>query len=380
VWQAKPFAERCQPGRHAEIIKLLNRDFLAPVAGSLLFAEMAQRFVPFDYLDDDRGSVLARAWSGAWDKVFPGNEGRFDRPFLEVFGQKSPVVLLNATSVDSGRRAVASNIQVRLPDGIDLFREVRDVGMLRTSGLTLREAVLNSARFTYVSPAATVHGCARPNADGSCAVEPKVWDLLVDGGYFENSGVATMSDLLRALNVARDRAKAEGKEDPGPRKEQLFFIVIDNSNETELACRERRKAGPAPLLGGDGNEDLSPPDVAPISGLAAPIQALVHVREARGQLEVRRLASDFSCREGRLVDWHLFGDQKNRVLARAAGQEPALGWFLSRRSAKWIGERAADVARQFPFRHAACHTGKLPTEQIKTVVGERTQPNVPCGL
>jgi hypothetical protein len=349
---------------------------------------MAQRFVPFDYLEEDRGSVLAKAWSRAWDEVFPEDKGRFDRPFLEVFSAKDssamPAVFLNATAVQSGRRAIASNIQVRLPDGIDLFRPVRQAGALKTSGLTLREAVLNSARFTYVSPAGTVHECATPQPDGTCSGDTKIWDLLVDGGYFENSGVATLSDVVRALAVARERVMAATKKDPGPRKDQLFFIVIDNSNESQLACRDWRKpagqasaSAPSPLLGGDGNDDVLP-GVAPVSGLTAPIEALLHVREARGQLEVRRIAMDFNCKEGRLVDWNLFGDQANRTQAQAAGQEPALGWFLSRRSAKWIGERAGEVAAQFPFRHAACHDGPLPTEQVRTVVGERSQPDVVC--
>ena len=384
VWEAKTPAERCQPGRRAEIAALLGRDFLAPVAGSLLFAELTQRFVPFvDYLEDDRGSVLAKAWSGAWNDVFPGHQGRFDQPFLDVFAAKAnSAVFLNATAVESGRRAIASNIQVRVPDGIDLFRPVRQMA-LKTSGLTVREAVLNSARFTYVSPAATVHGCAKPNADGTCPAGTKVWDLLVDGGYFENSGVATLSDVIRAFAVARERAAAEGKKAAAPRKDQMFVIVIDNSNESQLACRERRKtageasAATAPsLLGGDGNEEV-PPGVPPMSGLTAPIEALLHVREARGQLEVRRLSIDFSCADGRLVDWNLFGDQANRAQALAAGQEPALGWFLSRRSAKWIGERASEVAGRFPFRHAACHAGP-PSGMVKAVVGERTQPNVVC--
>jgi hypothetical protein len=64
-----------------------------------------------------------------------------------------------------------------------------------------------------------------------------------------------------------------------------------------------------------------------------------------------------------------------RAQAQAAGQEPALGWFLSRRSAQWIGRRAAEVAAQFPFRHAACANGNG-----KALVGERSQANVPCGL
>jgi hypothetical protein len=103
------------------------------------------------------------------------------------------------------------------------------------------------------------------------------------------------------------------------------------------------------------------------------------VRESRGQLELRRVRTDFNCKEGRLVDWNLFGDHAERTEARAAGQEPALGWFLSQRSAKWIGERANQVAAQFPFRHAACHDGPLPAGKVRFLVGERMQPNVVCG-
>ena len=357
VWAAKPPAERCQPGRRAEMARLLGRDFLAPVAGSLLFAEMTQRFVPFDYLAEDRGTALAKGWSAAWDDVFPAHRGLFDKPFLDVFAAQGPAVFLNATAVQTGRRVIASNVAARIPGAIDLFRPVQRVP-LKTSGLTLREAVLNSARFTYVSPAATVHGCARPEPDGTCAVDTKLWDRLVDGGYFENSGLATLTDVIRALNQKE--------------KSRMFVVVIDNSNESELACPQRRAPD------GDANEEARA-GVPTLSGVSAPIEALLHVREARGQLEVRRLRIDFTCREGRIVDWNLFGDQTERRGAQAAGQEPALGWLLSGRSAKWIGERAGEVAAQFPFRHAACHDGPLPAGKVRTLVGERSQPNVVCG-
>jgi hypothetical protein len=364
VWEAKPPGERCQTGRRQEIVELLRRDFLAPVAGSMLFAEMTQRYVPFDYLEEDRGSILARAWSKAWDHVFPGAKGRFDAPFLDVFagvkdGRPGPAVFLNATAVETGRRAIATNVRVFFPASIDIFRPVQKAA-LKTDGLPLREAVLNSARFTYVSPAGTVHSCKQPGTDGSCAGEAKLWDRLVDGGYFENSGVATLTDAIRALAT---KTKTPGKD-------QMFVIVIDNSNEGELACRKGRAAE------SDGNES-GPAGVAPLSGVTAPIEALLNVREARGHVEVRRLRADFSCADGRLVDWNLFGDQENRSAAQAAGQEPALGWFLSRRSAKWIGERASEVARDFPFRHAACHNGAL-TGPVRALVGKPDQPNVVC--
>ena len=168
----------------------------------------------------------------------------------------------------------------------------------------------------------------------------------------------------------RERPGTEPRKHTPPNKSQMFVIVIDNSNESELVCRKGRAPD------SDGNEDV-PAGVAPLSGVTAPIEALLHVREARGQLEVRRLRMDFSCAEGRLVDWNLFGDQANRSAAQAAGQEPALGWFLSRRSAQWIGQRANEVAQDFPFDHAACHAGKL-TDQVRAVVGDPKQPNVVC--
>jgi hypothetical protein len=374
VWEARAPAERCQPGRRAEMARLLRRDFLAPVVGSLLFGEMTQRFVPFDYLEEDRGSVLAKAWSGAWDEVFPNDQGRFDRPFLEALSAKenTPAVFLNATGVESGQRVVAANVVVRIPGAIDLFRPVQRI-VLNTAGLTLREAVLNSARLTYVSPPATVLGCLPPGrvADGSCPTQRLVlWDRLVDGGYFENSGVATLIDIVRAVEREGVPGQARG---PG-RKDRLFFIVINDSSVSELACPPARLGS---VTDSDSNESARA-GAPSLSGLTSPIEALLHTRDARGQLEVRRLRTEFSCRDRQLIDWNLFGDQANRRQAEAAGQEPELGWFLSRRSAQWIGTRSVEVARQFPFRHAACHTGNLPAERVNTLVGERSQPNVVC--
>jgi hypothetical protein len=362
VWEKLPGIERCQTGRRREMRAMLRHDFLAPVAGSLLFAEMTQRFVPFDYLQEDRGTTLAKAWSAAWDDVFPDAKGKFDKPFLEVFAPgSSPAVFLNATAVDTGRRVLATNVErPRVPAAVDIFRPVRGLGALDTAGLTVRDAVLNSARFTYVSPAATVNACKEPAEDGTCPEYTQVWDRLVDGGYFENSGLATLSDAIRGLG-------ANGVE------RRFVVIVIDNSNESELACPQRRAAD------AEANEEPPAPEVSALSGFTAPIEALLRVRESRGQLELRRVRTDFNCKEGRLVDWNLFGDHAERTEARAAGQEPALGWFLSQRSAKWIGERANQVAAQFPFRHAACHDGPLPAGKVRFLVGERMQPNVVCG-
>jgi hypothetical protein len=359
VWESMHPVDRCQTGRRQEVRSMLRRDFLAPVAGSLLFVEMTQRFVPFSYLKDDRGTTLAKAWSAAWDHVFEHDKGKFDQPFLEVFAPgSSPAVFLNATAVETGRRVLATNVsRSSVPAAVDLFRPVRGLGALDTAGLTVRDAVLNSARFTYVSPAATVSACKEPAEDGTCPDYTKVWDRLVDGGYFENSGLATLSDVIRALNASEA-------------KRRFIVIVIDNGNESELACPQRR------AIDAEANDDPSALEVTALSGFTAPIEALLRVRESRGQLELRRVRAEFNCKEGRMLDWSLFGDHAERKEARAAGQEPALGWFLSQRSVKWIAQRANQVASQFPFRHAACHDEPLPKGHA--LVGEPTQANVLC--
>jgi len=240
VWEAKKLKDpkvHCVRGRKEEITRMLGRDFLAPVAGSIMFAELASRFVHAP-LDNDRGTALAKSWSRAWDEEFRPAEatGRFDRGFLEVFaafsadGRAGPAVFLNATGVDSGRQVIVSNVANRVGaalGSVDLLREERKVA-LKTAGLPVREAVLNSARFTYVSPAGAVYKCNVDLVDGRCPDDREaIWERLVDGGYFENSGVATLSDVIQGLMAS------------GMRKDNVFVIVIDNSSEPVLACRPR---------------------------------------------------------------------------------------------------------------------------------------------
>jgi hypothetical protein len=361
VWEERKQAEGnvCLRGRKDEIARMLGRDFLGPVAGSMLFAEPASRFV-FSPLENDRGATLARAWSRAWDEQFGwhGAATRFDTPFVDVFaaideGQPGPAVYLNATGADSGRRVVASNVApVRdtMPGIVDLLREERRVP-LKTNELPLREAVLNSARFTYVSPAGEVRGCYGELVDGRCPHgKERIWERLVDGGYFENSGVATLADVIHALGAALP-------------KQNAFVIVIDNSSDPVLACRPAGVQSRSEL-----KAEEHPDSVPPFSGLTAPIEAFLHVREARARLEVRRLRAEFSCEQGRILDWNLFGDKETQKEAIEAQQQPPLGWFLSTRSAKWMLGRVDEVAGKLPFQLAPCHSGPL-THKVRGLLG-----------
>ena len=345
VWAAEATAEQCRSERVAEMQHMLGRDFLAPVAGSLLFAELWQRFAHTP-LDNDRGTTLAKAWGAAWDSTFPEQRGRFDEPFLKRFsaleGGAAPAVFLNATTVDSGRRALVANVAQRLTGSHDLFLHGRNV-KLKTAGLTVREAVLNSARFTYVSPAGTVKACIREKNSENC--RERVWDRVVDGGYFENSGLATLSDVLEALGLDK------GGEAPAALKNRVFVVVIDNSGEPELAC-------PAPDSRQRDPEERAE-ELPPLSGVTAPLEAFLNVREARAGLEVRRLRADFPCRpQPRILDWSLVGEAD----LKQEREQPPLGWFLSRHSEKLINVRVlqltapagAAVPPKLPFHVAGC--------------------------
>ncbi|MGH8629188.1 MAG: hypothetical protein ACREU7_00280, partial [Burkholderiales bacterium] len=360
VWEAKrDLRERCAQGRREEITRMLGRDFLAPVAGSTIFAELAHRLLHIP-LDNERGTALAKSWSSAWDDVFgPDHVVRFDARFLEVFsalpsgtrdGVTAPAVFFNATSVDSGRRVVSTNVKIRdadVPGSVDLHRESPWVA-LKTAGLRLREAVLNSARFTYVSPAGTVYACYRPAAvrdengnevrppaldqHGKCEPDrEKIWDRVVDGGYFENSGLATLMDVVHFLMPSNPAAADDEIRKSRQLRSRVYIIVIDNSSEPELACPPSGWQRPV-------RTDVRTAELSRTAGLAAPIEALLNVREAHARLEVRRARLAFKCPR-HLIDWSLLGAREEQLEARQARQQPALGWFLSTRSAIWMLSR-----------------------------------------
>jgi hypothetical protein len=129
-----------------------------------------------------------------------------------------------ATVVDSGRRAIVANIKIDVfADSVDLLADGYS-----TRGAGLSAAAGMSARCTYVSPPGSL---MRPYDD-----EDKVEDVkmrVVDGGYSENSGAATLMDLLNAL-IQRER--------------NLFpiLILIRNDPKAPSVCHrsgEERRPG-----------------------------------------------------------------------------------------------------------------------------------------
>jgi hypothetical protein len=213
---------------------LTSGDFLSPAILGLAFRDGFAGPITFarehfsSVIDGvDRGALLELAFEGryatvlakptnAWErfKSLLAREARAEHKALgRPFGRPAandrwaPVLLLNATSVDTGRRVVASELLptygngTRLfPEAYDMFvelgrtfhregSELKDDCQIKLIDIPLSTAAALSARFPIVSP----YGALR-NPDASEAA-----DRVVDGGYFENDGVTTAFELARAM-------------------------------------------------------------------------------------------------------------------------------------------------------------------------------------
>jgi hypothetical protein len=224
---------------------VLSQDFLAPVIGSMLFPDLVQRFLPFSVPPFDRARVIEGSWERAW--VEQGLPDSFSKPFYGLWSRPAvrlhaPLLFLNSTLVETGERVLAS--PVALPPALE-FSTARDLNALTPADLPLSSAAHLSARFTYVSPAASVYSGAN-----------QLQAHLVDGGYFENTGADTAAALISAVGAA---AK-------GPLSNIQIYVML---------IRNDRGARAAP-------DSLPSPEVWLIE-VRAPVAALLNARDARGR-------------------------------------------------------------------------------------------------
>jgi hypothetical protein len=280
--------------------EILGHDFLSPVLAKMVAPDLAQRFLFFPMPFADRAWALEDGWAKAWEQEFPESE-RLSRPFLELWegeaGRRVPALLLNGTHVETGRRIVATNLpwQAReLPDTYDLLRTLR-------SDLPLKTAIHNSARFTYMSPAGTLR-----SPSGT------LYGHVVDGGYFENSGAATLLSVLQT--VAREC------QDLGCR-DRIYVLYLRNNPSTDPD---------SPRDPADPNRDSSP-DLA-LNEVLSPVRALLDTRDARGTLAMTELrgAAENLTADSRAHFFELGLCEHSRGSRQKASLP--LGWTLSETS------------------------------------------------
>jgi hypothetical protein len=212
--------------------EFLSEDFLAPTLASGIFKDGLASFLP-DLWQDDRGAALEQGFEHA-------SKGLLKRPFLSLFpyGGKAapwrPILLLNATHEESGKRIITSHVLIER----NVFVDALDGLHVLDRDVRASTAAHNSARFSYISPAGNLGRRKDPAADS------KSWTLtdlnswkeawhrwladwngsVIDGGYFENYGALTALELARAAEATLNAEKPHVK-----------LVILMISSDPDLA-------------------------------------------------------------------------------------------------------------------------------------------------
>jgi len=295
--------------------KALSKDYLAPTLGALLYKDLAYAligFLPF-VSREDRAAVLEQSWEKGFKDTVSGEEMSED--FLGLWpDQKAenkdwlPLLLSNGTHQETGRRIITAPILIKDGD----FLNALDFFALTGKGIRLSTAALNSARFTYVSPAGTLES---PNRE-------KVGHIL-DGGYFENSGARTAIDLANSIRSVDENQRIV-----------LVEIMNDPAVSEINASREPDESAPTTI-------DVSEKDMfsGVINEVVAPIGGLLATREGRGHLEAKLAAIKSGAVNLRDQSEAQSPSNVDYVLIRMCmkeGKQPPLGWVLNSRSTEAI--------------------------------------------
>lgn len=212
-----PNPERPGPLERA-VGRSLREDFISPLAAATLFADFTQRFVPWAFGSFDRARALENALESSGASVMRPTateaeikeNNAFAQSILKLWNTDGslPALLINATDAGSGRRFVVSPFKLGQPQsqsklGATLNYMFWDEGLSdpdRARDLRLSTAAFISARFPWITPAATIKGSR---------FGPKQTVKLVDGGYVDNSGVETSLDLYNVIAAVAKNAKAK---------------------------------------------------------------------------------------------------------------------------------------------------------------------------
>lgn len=202
-------------------------DFISPAATRMLSADMPLAMLPWPMGESRRDTALANSWKSGWDSVasvygLDTDRSLFGREVRSLSSDASrfPLTVLNATAAADGRRAVYTSVNTDFPGAWALDPSAE-----------LGAATLDSARFALVSPVGST--CAKFDTapeDGAAISRhcPAGYRLLAvaDGGYADNSGLASVNDILDKLQAFR------------PNLKNVYVISITSNPTQNVAFRE----------------------------------------------------------------------------------------------------------------------------------------------
>ena len=372
----------------AEVIAAMAADEALAAGAAGLYRDLFHPLLGIADSWGDRAELLEEGWV-ATAKV--GSECIFGDPtqsgkcstdvadlvgWDDIAGQEwTPVVIFNGSSVAESCRAVLSNV-AGLPasPGIDCRDADAATGPLivstdpradlltrstEVSGndcprpnaeLSLITSALLSARFPVASPSGALHGChsrgASPGEDETTRHAVASRTFVVDGGYYENSGLLSLLGVWDELAPSVAAYNADAIASGRPLVEP--WVVIASNHYT-------------------ANVAVPPPDRPP--ELLLPVTTFLAARDAYGQATFEQLAvgemrafksnpcGPPSAGEGRCVA------AESKVVSIAPTQRPTvaapLGWVLSEITRTDLDENIERLEEDKAFMEVAAALGIL---------------------
>jgi hypothetical protein len=314
----------------------MTHDFLGPTLTGLMVQDLMQSAVPVTMFEG-RGAILEQAFERAWARQVPDGIGSLARPLQEVgtTGDRwFPRLLLNGTNTVTGQRMIAGTLSLLDSNGEQVIVNALDQHAFLfpakdgkpVTDLRLSTAAHNSARFPVVSPGGVLN-------NGGSAV--------VDGGYFENFGAATLFDLLTYIKMRR-----RGPERP---HRILKPIIIQISSDPALGRQLSENAPPTEVNGALFTLFGRPFHNRLWNLIGAPVGGILTPRGARGVLAAQHLRlwdldiglGDDRARIDDPVWLHFRMDLPDRRVPgceETIETEPPLGWVLSAEARASINE------------------------------------------
>lgn len=180
--------------QHARAI--LGHDYLSPVLAVMFTTDLIDKALPFSSAMPQRRWERARELEASLirhaDKAL-GQTSRLDGALADSWsaGAGLPALFLNATRVQDGQRLILSPFS-GLGGGSRDWPNPQMTG----AGLPVATAAFTSARFPVVTAA------ARLQTDEGIS-------QVVDGGYFDNSGMETIGDILETIKPLAEGRRVE---------------------------------------------------------------------------------------------------------------------------------------------------------------------------
>jgi hypothetical protein len=159
----------------------------------MFFGEFLNLFIVKPITRFDRAAALEKSWEIAYTTITDRNiSNTYLKPFiLKDTGKIKPVLVINTTEIETGLQCWVTNV---VPNGT-LFQNDRDLLSGKVSNIRYSTAINFSSRFPLFSPGAEIDlpGGYRRH--------------YLDGGYVENTGTASMQEMLQELRTTPEFKK-----------------------------------------------------------------------------------------------------------------------------------------------------------------------------